>query len=341
MHCQARTIDPSEALPAHLSARQLEPHGDFPPHPIPRLVISAPFSFKLARNQDAFSRSAGGPIMALTRRFLAPTLATLVLLVSNSPLRAQEVNWRHGFAEARREAEQSGRLLFLDFGTQACVYCQKLDATTFRNPGVARMLNENFIPVHIDANREQDLTRRMGVQRFPTLVITDPTGRTIDRREGFLEAGPMMGFLDQGNRVASAPARPQFRAQARDDRIPARALAIEEPVRRPQPELPAAPVAVKPELLHLPSPEELGISAEKPAAGIEVRAIDWAAVHARLNRLGASCFQVQHPTSQLVRIVSMFPQTENRIHRIEASATTEAEAVRLFIEQVDEWSAHP
>src|SRR4051794_40086849 len=100
------------------------------------------------------------PSMALTRYLLAPTVATFVLLTCNSPVRAQEINWRHSYAEARREAEESGRLLFLDFGTQACFYCQKLDATTFRVPGVAIMLNDYFIPVHIDAQREQELTRR-------------------------------------------------------------------------------------------------------------------------------------------------------------------------------------
>lgn len=296
--------------------------------------------------------------MALVRQLLAPMLASLALLICNARSCAQEINWRHSYAEARREAEETGRLLFLDFGTQACFYCQKLDTTTFRVPGVAKMLNDSFIPVHIDAQREQELTRRMGVQRFPTLVITDPSGKTVDRREGFCEAGPMMGFLDQSKRVASAGSRPQVRGQIRDDRIPARALAIEEPVRRPQEEparhsqqveptrlpLPVAavePVASRPEALHLPTPEELGIASDKAAPVLEVRAIDWTAVHTRLNRLGASCFQVQHPTSQFVRIISMFPQSENRMHRIEASAATEAEAVRLFIEQVDEWASHP
>jgi hypothetical protein len=151
----------------------------------------------------------------------------------------------------------------------------------------------------------------------------------------------MMGFLDQGKHIAGVAPKPQFRAQARDERIPAKALAIEEPAPRPQPAVASAPAAAKPELLHLPTPEELGIASEKSAPATEIRAIDWSAVHTRLNRLGASCFLVQHPSSQLVRIISMFPQAENRIHRIESSAATEAEAVRLFIEQVDEWAAHP
>jgi thioredoxin-related protein len=279
--------------------------------------------------------------MARMRPFLAPIAASIVLLLSNSPLRAQEINWRHDFAAARREAQETGRPMFLDFGTQACVYCQQLDATTFRVPAIAKLINDSFIPVHIDANRERVLTNSMGIHSFPTLVVLDPSGRTIDRREGFCEANTMAGFLEQGKRIASAAPRPQFRAQTREDRIPARALAIEEPAHPSQPARAEEQVAARQEMLRLPSPEELGIGAEKAAPTRETKMIDWSALHARLDRLGASSFLVQRPSAQIVRIISMFPVSENRVHRIEASATTEAEAVRLFLEQVDEWATHP
>jgi hypothetical protein len=230
--------------------------------------------------------------------------------------------------------------MFLDFGTHACTYCRQLDAITFRSPMVAKLLNDNFIPVRVDAERERDLTNSMGVRNFPTLVILDGSGRTLGRREGFCEPDAMAAFLEQGRRViASATPRQQVRGQAMEDRIPARVLAIEEPVRRPQQPAPVEVVNSRPETLHLPSPEELGLASEKPAA--DGGHADWTALHARLEQMGATCLQVQRPSSQLVRIVSMFPMAENRVHRIEASGATEAEAVRLFLEQVDEWAGHP
>ncbi len=280
--------------------------------------------------------------MARTRQLFAPVLASVIVLISNSPVRAQEVGWRNDFAAARREAQATGRPLFLDFGTHACFWCQKLDASTFRAPVIAQMLNNYFIPVRIDADRERDLTNSMGVRSFPTLVILDGSGRTLGRREGFCEADAMAAFLEQGRRViASAPQRQQIRGQAREDRIPARVLAIEEPVRRPQPPAPVDMVASSSERLHLPSPEELGLTSDKPATASERGHADWTALHAKLELLKATCLQVQRPSAELVRIVSMFPMAENRVHRIEASGATEAEAVRLFLEQVDEWAAHP
>jgi thioredoxin-related protein len=289
--------------------------------------------------------------MSRMRPIFAPIVATFVTLVSVGSLQAQEINWRHDFRAAQREAQESGKPLFLDFGTQQCHWCQQLDATTFRVPAVARLLNDNFIPVNVDGNRDRELTGKLGVQSFPTLVMLDPAGRVINRQVGFCEAGPMTGFLNQGARVASSGGgRPQFRGQNRDDRIPAKALAMEEPARpappapaneRPQPAAAGERLQARVESIQLPSPEELGISGDKPAPEVTGRPIDWSALHARLNRLGALSFIVQRPSAQLVRLISLFPMPENRVHRVEVSAATEAEAVRLFIEQVEEWATHP
>ena len=280
--------------------------------------------------------------MARSHQFFAPVIASVVAITFTGSLRAQGVNWRHDVSAARQEARTTGRPLFLDFGTQACMYCQKLDAITFRVPAVASMLNAYFIPVHIDADRERELTTALGIHSYPTLVITDSQGKIINRKEGFCEAGDMMAFLEPGRQLASAaPPQPQYRAQAKEDRIPARPLAIEEPVRRPQPASGEELVLARLESLHLPSPEELGLTSEKPALATESRPTDWTAVHARLDRLGATSLQVIHSSAQSVRIACIFAVTENRVHRVEASGTTEAEALRLFFEQVDEWAAHP
>jgi thioredoxin-related protein len=279
--------------------------------------------------------------MARTHQLFAPVIASFVALTFTGTLRAQAINWRSDVSAARREAQATGRPLFLDFGTQACVYCQKLDAITFRVPAVARMLNDYFVPVHIDADREREFTSALGIHSYPTLVLTDSQGKIINRHEGFCEAAAMMAFLEPGKQLATAAPRPQYRAQAKEDRIPTKLLAIEEPVRRPQPVAGEELVGNRPDAIRLPSPEELGLATDKPALAIESRSTDWTAVHARLDRLGATSLQVLHSSGQSVRIVCMFPTTENRVHRVEATGATEAEALRLFFEQVDEWAAHP
>jgi hypothetical protein len=86
----------------------------------------------------------------------------------------------------------------------------------------------------------------------------------------------------------------------------------------------------------MPSPEELGVTANRPAQAVP---IDWTAVHARLDQLGATCFQVERPSPGMSRITCLLPASQaGRMHRIEAQAASEADAVRLALSQIEEWA---
>ena len=119
-------------------------------------------------------------------------LAVLVLIESaiRNPQSAiaQEVQWRTDYNKARQEAVDKGRPLLLDFGTENCFYCKKLDATTFRDPTVVSVLNKSFIPLKIDAERNAALADALRVERYPTLVLAAPDGKILATQEGYLEA---------------------------------------------------------------------------------------------------------------------------------------------------------
>jgi hypothetical protein len=89
--------------------------------------------------------------------------------------------------------------------------------------------------------------------------------------------------------------------------------------------------------LQIPSPQQLGLIPAQPAPA-PTAAIDWARVHLRLEQLGATCFQVTKVTDGS-RVTCLLPTAQpDRSHRIEAEAGSEAEAVRLALQKVDEWA---
>jgi len=114
-------------------------------------------------------------------------LGIFSLLAANR-LDAQEVQWRTDYAAARREAREKNLPVFMDFGTANCTWCKKLDVTTFRDPAIVKLLNEQFIPIKIDADRSKDLTHALEIKSFPTLVFATPEGRIIGVNEGFVDA---------------------------------------------------------------------------------------------------------------------------------------------------------
>src|SRR6516164_8207827 len=120
---------------------------------------------------------------------LAPVLwSALVILHPSSLLQAEEIDWRTDYNKARQEAAEKGRPLFLDFGTENCVWCKQLDARTFTDPDLVALLNRRYIPVKIDGSRNPGLTEALHIQNYPTLVYASPDGRILGYQEGFVEA---------------------------------------------------------------------------------------------------------------------------------------------------------
>ena len=130
--------------------------------------------------------------------------ALTVMVAASGTAFAQEVQWRHDYAAARKESAATGRPLLLDFGSENCIWCQRLDASTFRNPNVIALLNDKFIPVKLDGNREEQLTQALNVTGFPTLVLAAPDGKVLGRKDGYLDAAGMTAMLNR----ATVPAKP-------------------------------------------------------------------------------------------------------------------------------------
>jgi uncharacterized protein YyaL (SSP411 family) len=123
------------------------------------------------------------------------TYALIAACLACSVGRAQEVQWRYDYNAARREALEKSRPLLLDFGTVNCFWCKKLDASTFKDPAIVQFLNEQYIPLKIDANRDAALADLLQVQSYPTLILAGPDGKILDTLEGFQEGPRLMHQL--------------------------------------------------------------------------------------------------------------------------------------------------
>lgn len=142
------------------------------------------------------------------------------LLIAESPAGAQtaeKINWR-SFEQSLEEnglRAANGRMpkkIFVDVYTDWCGWCKRLDATTFAHPEIIRYMNENFIPVKLDAERtdtvvingqlfvnrgsagrrgSHDLAIQLlqGKMSYPSCTFLDETGRQITIVPGYMDAG--------------------------------------------------------------------------------------------------------------------------------------------------------
>jgi tetratricopeptide (TPR) repeat protein len=141
-------------------------------------------------------------------------LSFVVWMGTLSPVLAQEVRWRVDYNDARKEAQEKGLPLVLDFGTEACFWCKKLDDTTFRDPTISTALNDQFIPLKIDANRNPALAEALRIQSYPTLVLAAPDGKILTILEGYQDAAQLHDKLQQ---ALASLSNPEWMARDYDD----------------------------------------------------------------------------------------------------------------------------
>jgi uncharacterized protein YyaL (SSP411 family) len=147
---------------------------------------------------ETHRQPAGAALGCLTALLITPILAS-----------SQEVEWRHDYGAAKKEARETNRPIVIDFGTAHCVWCDKLDSSTFKDSSVVKLLADRFIPVKVAADREPQLAEALGVQSFPTLVFARPDGKILGVHDGYVDAekfkGQLQRALSESNLQAPTP----------------------------------------------------------------------------------------------------------------------------------------
>ncbi|MFW5793133.1 MAG: thioredoxin family protein [Bacteroidota bacterium] len=67
------------------------------------------------------------------------------------------VNWL-SFEEAVSKAEDNPKKIFMYIYTDWCGFCKKMEAQTFSNPTIAKILNNNFYPVKFNAEQAETVS---------------------------------------------------------------------------------------------------------------------------------------------------------------------------------------
>ena len=104
--------------------------------------------------------------------FLSGIMLAIAFIFIINPVLAQEkIKWM-SFEEAVEKAEKKPKHIFIDVYTDWCGWCKKMDASTFVDPVIVKLMNKHFYAVKFDA--EQKDTINFMENDF---VNPNPTGR--------------------------------------------------------------------------------------------------------------------------------------------------------------------
>ena len=114
---------------------------------------------------------------------------------SGSPGGAAALPWANDLPAALSQAGSENKLVMVDFYTDWCQWCKRLDRNTLSDADVQKAL-AGVVAVRLDAEREgREAAARFGVDGYPTLIFLNASGEEVGRIPGYLDPGPFLQAL--------------------------------------------------------------------------------------------------------------------------------------------------
>lgn len=107
--------------------------------------------------------------------------------------RAGELNWLDDLEAAYPIARRSAGQILVRVGAEWCGWCEKL-GEELDKPAVQSEL-KRFTLVYLDADKDGDAARKLGVGPIPALRILSPDGKIVARHDGYLAAAELIDWL--------------------------------------------------------------------------------------------------------------------------------------------------
>jgi len=85
--------------------------------------------------------------------------------------------------------------MMLNFYADWCGFCKKMDNETFKDAAVVNYLNENFISIKVNSDKEQQVARDFYVQGLPTIWFLSNDGERLTSLPGYVPADRLLPLL--------------------------------------------------------------------------------------------------------------------------------------------------
>ena len=141
---------------------------------------------------------------ATLRTLSVLSLAALFALAASHSRAAEgtkSIEWVGDLGTAKEMADATGKPLLIVFGADWCGYCKKLDRETLAHPQVSRYINDGFIPVHMDLDKQKWAARILEVKTLPCTVVLAPNADQLGRIVGYEDPSPFFKKLTQARRM--------------------------------------------------------------------------------------------------------------------------------------------
>jgi thioredoxin-like negative regulator of GroEL len=116
------------------------------------------------------------------------------------------IPWQSDFAAASELSAKSGKPMLVYITADWCSYCKKLDGEAWSNARIATAVNDGYIPVKVDGDRQPEVARQFSAQGFPWVVAVPPGKPAVAVAEGYVPPDYMLERLTAISSTTNASA---------------------------------------------------------------------------------------------------------------------------------------
>lgn len=112
-----------------------------------------------------------------------------------STMAASSITW-YGYDKGISLAKEKKKKIYINFHADWCGYCRKMEKETFVDPKVVSFLNDNFISVRINSDKEPKLAQKFNVRGLPANFFLTDRGEPIGNQPGYLDVNNFLNILN-------------------------------------------------------------------------------------------------------------------------------------------------
>jgi uncharacterized protein YyaL (SSP411 family) len=98
------------------------------------------------------------------------------------------LKWQTSLKTGQKVALDEKKLLLVVFGASWCTFCHKLERETLADKRIVSLVEREFVPVHLDFDRETRVAKLLEVEQLPATVVLSPQADLLLHLVGYLDA---------------------------------------------------------------------------------------------------------------------------------------------------------
>lgn len=134
------------------------------------------------------------PVIIVT--MIAGLFAVAYVLSAADNKSDKSIKWRTDYKKAVEDAKKYAKPVMIDFYTDWCGWCKKLDKDTYTDSRVVQ-LSRKFVNIKVDGDKSPDIVKPYKIEGYPTIVFLNAKGKESRRIVGYKDADEFLKIMKQ------------------------------------------------------------------------------------------------------------------------------------------------